>query len=110
MKRETVRVLGIITVGSFLLSGCYTRQPVVTTTGTGEVVVTEAPPAPRQEVIGMAPSTSHVWVQGYWSYRNGHYVWVPGHWEVRPRLNAVWVPGHWDHSSRGWVWFPGHWE
>jgi len=113
MKRETVRVLGMITLGSFLLSGCYTRQayePVVTTTGTGEVVVSEAPPALRQEVIGIAPTTSHVWIQGYWSYRNGHYVWVPGHWEVRPRLNAVWITGHWDHTSRGWAWFPGHWE
>ena len=98
--------------GSFLFTACQTKhyEPVVTTTPTGEVVVTEAPPAPQQEVVGTAPTTSHVWIPGYWMYKNNRYVWVPGHYEVRPRLNAVWVPGQWNHTSRGWVWTPGHWQ
>jgi len=112
MKREILRLLALVTLGSFVLSGCVSHryEPVVATTTTGEVIVTEAPPAPRTEVIGVAPSTSHVWVPGYWSYQNGRWVWIKGHYEVRPRLNATWVPGHWDRTTRGWAWTPGHWE
>ena len=112
MKRETLRILLLVLLGSLFISGCATKhyEPVVSTTPTGEVVVTEAPPAPRQEVVGTAPSTSHVWVEGYWMRSNGRWVWVPGHYESRPRLNASWVPGHWNQTSRGWVWTPGYWQ
>lgn len=113
MKREILRILLLVTLGGLFVAGCSSHrqyEPVVTTTPTGEVIVTEAPPAPRPEVISTAPSTSHVWVEGYWMYRNTRWVWVPGHYEVRPRLNATWVPGHWDRTSRGWVWTAGRWE
>lgn len=43
-------------------------------------VVAVRPPAPRVEVIGVAP------------YRGA--VWVPGHW-VRGRYDWVWVGGRW---------------
>src|SRR5678815_5657265 len=107
MKRQILRLIALLGIGGLLVIGCYTKRtysPVVATAPTGTVIVTEAPPAPRQEVIGVAPSTSHVWVQGYWSYRNGRYVWMPGHYELRPRPAAAWVAGHWDRTSRGWVW------
>ena len=112
MKREILRLVLLVTVGSFFVAGCASHryEPVVSTTPTGEVIVTQAPPAPRQEVITTAPSTQHVWVQGYWMYRNGRWVWIPGHYEARPRVNANYVAGHWDRTSRGWVWTPGHWE
>jgi hypothetical protein len=112
MKREILRLMVMVTLGGCFVSGCATKhyEPTVTTTPTGQVIVTEAPPPVRQEVVGTAPTTSHVWIQGYWMYRNGNWAWVPGHWEVRPRLNAAWVPGHWDQTSRGYAWNPGHWE
>ena len=94
-----------------LLSGCvYSHRE--TLTPTGRVVVTESPPPPREEVITTAPSSSHVWVAGYWTNTGSRWVWVPGHWEMRPRPAAMWVPGHWDKNpdERGWVWTPGHWE
>jgi WXXGXW repeat (2 copies) len=109
MKRKVIQSLLTITLGGVLLSGCVSHRAVVVTPGR-EVVVAEAPPEPRQEVVGVAPSASHAWIPGHWTYRHGHYVWVPGHWEVRPRAAAVYVPGHWDHTSRGWVWIPGQWE
>src|SRR5215208_3808897 len=111
MKREILRLFVLLGIGGLLVSGCHTRRvysPVVATAPTREIVVTEAPPAPRQEVIGVAPSPSHVWVQGHWTYRSGRYVWMPGHHELRPRPTAAWVAGHWDRTSRGWVWTPGH--
>ena len=113
MKKQVLQLLTITTLATVLASGCYshrTYRPVVTTVPSGEVVVTETPPPARQEVIGVAPSTAHVWVAGYWTYRHGRWVWVPGHYELRPRAAAVWVPGHWDRTSRGWVWTPGHWD
>src|SRR4051812_47500987 len=116
MKREIIRLLLLLVVGTFLATGCYSHRRVVVretaTVGTpGEVVVVQtAPPAPRTEVIGVAPSPGHVWIQGYWAYRHGRYVWVPGHYELRPRTTATWVPGHWNHTYRGWVWTAGHWE
>jgi len=113
MKKQTAQLLGVTILGIFLASGCATRteyQPVVTTVPTGAVVVTETPPPPRHEVIGVAPSSAHVWVAGYWVYRDRRWVWVPGHYEPRPRPAAVWAPGHWDHTTRGWVWTPGHWD
>jgi hypothetical protein len=109
IKKEMIRLLVIATFASVLSFGCQTRR-VVVASPTGEVLVAKAPPAPRTEVVTVAPSTSHVWQAGYWSYRNGRYVWVPGRYELRPRASAVWVPGHWDRTTRGWVWTPGHWE
>ncbi len=57
-----------------LLSGC-----------TAVVNTQPLPPAPRVEVIPVAPGPEHVWVPGHWSWRaaHGEYVWVSGHWTVR---------------------------
>jgi hypothetical protein len=120
MKKITFGLLPV--VASVLLSGCASHdQPMVvttydkpteTTTTTRTVVVTEAPPEPRVEVEGPAPSTSSVWIQGYWTHVDNRWVWYPGHWELRPRVNAAWMAGHWDKdpTGKGWMWTPGHWE
>jgi YXWGXW repeat-containing protein len=119
MKKLTFGILPVI--ASALLSGCAphheamvvtTAEPVTTTRTTRTVVVNEAPPEPRVEVEGPAPSASHVWIQGYWTHIDNHWVWSPGHWEMRPRVNAMWIPGHWDKdpSGKGWIWTAGHWE
>jgi hypothetical protein len=113
MKREMIRLgMHIIGLGTILLTllstGC--ARPVVATAPARTIVVRESPPAPREEVIGVAPSTDHVWVRGYWLRSNNRWAWVPGHYERRPRAGVAWVEGHWDRTSRGWVWTPGHWE
>jgi hypothetical protein len=113
MKIEFTKILILSATGCVLLTGCVsTHREVVAEPRHEVIIVREAPPAPRHEVIGRAPDESHVWVEGYWT-RSGHrWVWVPGHWELRPRASAVWVPGHWDKKidGRGWVWTPGRWE
>jgi hypothetical protein len=115
--RKGILQLSVMTAASVLLTtGCINshraavRQPVVVETH--PIVVTEAPPAPRHEVVGVAPDEKHVWVDGYWMRSNNRWMWVAGHWEVRPRTGAAWVPGHWDKNldGRGWSWTPGHWE
>ena len=75
-----------------------------------EMVVAVPPPAPEKEVVPAAPSTSHVWVSGYWTYRYNGWVWIPGCHILRPRLHAVWVAGRWERHARGWVWIHGRWS
>jgi len=120
MKKKTFGILSVIVTSGLLLNGCVshhqrmviTTDAPVTTQTTRTVVVTEAPPAPRVEVEGPAPSTSHVWIQGYWTHIDNRWVRAPGHWELRPSMNAAWVPSHWDKdpTGKGWIWTAGHWE
>ncbi len=63
---KSILAAGLIAI-SLAATGCVTRVALV-------------PPAPRVEVIGVAP------------YRSA--VWVPGHW-VRGRYDWVWIRGRW---------------
>src|SRR2546429_7564974 len=117
MKRDVVRLVATGLLGAVVMTGCISHhrrtvvvRETVPVTPRGDVIVTTAPPSPRTEVIGVAPSARHVWVKGYWMRQGDRWVWIPGHWEVRPRATAVWVEGHWDKTSRGLEWTPGHWE
>ena len=112
MKREILKVLAGIFAAGALSSGCAHRVVVherVEAPPPGEVVVSTEPPAPRHEVIGVAPGPNYVWVDGYWVRTHNRWVWVKGHYEVSPHAGAVWVKGHWDRTPRGWVWVKGHW-
>jgi hypothetical protein len=79
---------------------------------TTEVVVVEtAPPPPRREVIvGVAPSSNHVWIGGYWRWDGHTHVWVGGAWHPRPKPSAVWVEGRWERRGNGHVWIAGTWR
>ena len=77
----------------------------------GTVVVTQAPPALQTEVAQARPSSDHVWVPGYWTWRNNRYEWMAGHWEVPPRTNAVWVSPRWERLADGsYRFYEGFWE
>jgi hypothetical protein len=83
----------------------------VTTTGpTGEVYVTQEPPAVRVEAQTVAPGPNYVWTRGYWRWTGTNYVWVSGSWIARPRPAAVYVEGHWLRRGSRWVWVAGHWR
>ena len=43
-------------------------------------VVMVAPPVPRVEVVGVAPSPGYVWIGGYWNWVGGRHEWVAGRW------------------------------
>lgn len=80
-------------------------------TAPAEVIV-EAPPPPRREIVveTARPSPRHVWVRGYWVYRNHRHVWVEGHWDVPPRAGAVWVEPRWEARPGGSVFISGYWR
>ncbi len=75
-----------------------------------QVVITEAPPVERIEVIGKAPSRDHVWARGYYIRRGTSWDWQPGHWERRPHEKAEWEHGHWEHHGSGYVFVEGRWR
>jgi hypothetical protein len=72
-------------------------------------VVMVAPPAPRVEVIGVAPTPGYVWLGGYWNWVGDRHEWVPGHW-VAGRPGHHWVAHQWVRQGDGWHMRPGHWE
>jgi hypothetical protein len=51
-----------------------------------------------------------IWVDGYYTRRNGEYVWVGGHWTTPPRRGEQWVGDRWEHTEKGWRHIPGHWR
>jgi WXXGXW repeat (2 copies) len=87
-----------------LTAGCV-AAPAPAYTG----YVTVAPPAPRPEVIGVAPVPGYVWIGGYWGWSNGRHQWQEGHWEA-PRPGYHWSAHRWEQEGNGWREHPGHWE
>lgn len=74
-----------------------------------EVHVREHPPAIRVEIIGVAPSPRHVWIEGYWRW-DGRWVWIPGYWVESPHEHSEWERGHWRETRRGWIRIEGRWR
>lgn len=88
-------------------SGVATVQAPV---GASSVIVMQAPPAAQQEVPTVRPSASHVWVPGYWTWRNNQYQWMAGRWDVPPRTSGVWIPPRWQQEGTSWRFYEGYWD
>src|SRR5258708_1362132 len=72
----------------------YVRPP------TGAVFVVREPPPPPREVIIVRPAPEHVWITGYYAWREPQYVWVPGRWTLPPAGYRTWVAGRWHREAR----------
>lgn len=75
-----------------------------------EVIVVQAPPALRIEVISTRPSATHVWVTGYWVWESSAYMWAPGVWVLPPEPAAVWVAPRYEERSGVHVSISGFWK
>ncbi|HYP16886.1 MAG TPA: YXWGXW repeat-containing protein [Opitutus sp.] len=84
--------------------------PVATATGQSTVIVTQAPPTVQSESIPARPSSQHVWVPGYWTWRNSRYEWVAGRWTVPPRSGVTWIPPRWEQEGGAYRYYEGYWE
>jgi len=112
--------LALVIPGLIFLGGCVVEpearvsRPVYVEAPPpppAEVVVVEtAPPPPTEEIIIAQPSPDHVWIRGYWVWREGRHRWVAGHWELPPRPGVVWVEPRWEHRDRGYVFIAGGWR
>lgn len=106
----------LVLPGMLPLSSCVVAVPAHEGTveyqaSEGQLIVEEAPPPPREEVIvGVAPGPDYVWIGGYWTRQSTSWFWVSGRWAARPRPNAVWMAGHWERHPRGHVWVGGRWR
>jgi hypothetical protein len=80
------------------------------TTTPGVVMISQAPPAPQPEAVTARPSSDHVWVPGYWTWRNQRYEWMAGHWEVPPRSGATWVAPRWAAEAGAYRFYEGYWN
>ncbi len=77
----------------------------------GEVVYASyAPPPDRVEVIGPAPGSEYVWIDGYWRWGGASYDWTPGRWVVVEQGRRNWQRGRWHHNRQGWFYQEGHWR
>jgi len=77
----------------------------------GEVIVSDAPPAPIVETVYAAPGPDYVWIGGRWNWQ-GRWVWVAGRYERHPHWHpgGGWEAGHWDRREHGYVWVEGRWR
>lgn len=76
----------------------------------GRVYVVERPPAPRREIVPIAPGPRYVWVPGRWHRARAGWTWTEGRYILPPGRHRVWVPGQWHHGRRGWYYVEGHWR
>jgi len=72
--------------------------------------VTQTPPPPQAEVVIAQPSPRHVWIPGYWTWRNDEYEWMAGHWELPPNSGSVWVAPRWEQEGNAYRFYEGYWN
>jgi hypothetical protein len=75
-----------------------------------EVVVTQEPPQPYTEVIGIAPGPGFFWVGGYWHWYGNRWVWYRGHYARPPHPGAVWVGPRYVIRGGARVYVRGYWR
>jgi hypothetical protein len=77
---------------------------------TNTVIITQAPPALQTEVVLARPSPDHVWIPGYWTWRDSRYEWMAGHWEVPPHSSSTWIAPHYEPENGGYRFYEGYWN
>jgi WXXGXW repeat (2 copies) len=114
-KSTLLRPVGFA-LGLSLLAGCVVERPprqvyVEPAPPPAEVVIVrDAPPVPREEIVTVRPGPRFVWCAGYWRHDGREYVWVPGHWVRPPRVHAIWVAPHWEVRGGGYFFVDGVWR
>jgi hypothetical protein len=78
-------------------------------TWTSSVIVEQAPPAPKLELIPKEPGSEYIWIRGHWAW-TGTWTWEEGYWVQRPAPDIQWMDGVWARHGKGWIWMPGHWR
>lgn len=92
------------------------QTPQVVTTanvpaGTNSIIVLQAPPATRPpEAVPERPSSSHVWIDGYYTWQNSRYEWVAGRWLTPPHRGATWVKPNWMREGNSYRFYEGYWN
>src|ERR1700690_273146 len=91
----------------------YVTPAYVTTTSNptvNTVIVTQAPPVPQVDVVIAQPSPQHVWLTGYWTWRDNQYEWMAGHWELPPSSNSSWTSPRGEREGNAYRFHEGYWN
>jgi hypothetical protein len=83
------------------------EQPVA---APGEVIVSEDPPAPVYETVGIAPGPGYLWIGGYYHWSGGGWVWYRGHYARPPHPGAAWVRARYENRGGRRVYVAGYWR
>ena len=94
-----------VVMGNGAYVATATGMPAVST-----IIVSQAPPAPQQELVLAQPSPQHVWLVGYWTWRNDRYEWMAGHWQLPPYGTSVWVSPTWEQEGNAYRFHEGYWR
>ena len=86
------------------------QAPVATAVPPGYVVMQAPPAPPPPEAIPPRPSSQHVWLAGYWTWRNNRYEWMAGRWEMPPHSGATWIAPRWAPEGGSYRFYEGHWK
>lgn len=76
----------------------------------GEVVVSEDPPAPVYETVGIAPGPGYLWIGGYYHWSGGGWVWYRGHYARPPHPGAAWIRARYEVRGGRRVYVAGYWR
>jgi hypothetical protein len=98
------RMFKQILIASFVASA-FAVVPATSISRT--IVITQAPPPPRDEPMPAA-RRGQEWAPGHWVWRNGQHVWVSGKW-LRERRGSHWVPDQGVERNGRWHLVAGHW-
>ena len=116
--------LGLVLVGTVLVSGCYVRgggsvrvraNPIAVAAAAVTVAAVAAtiaysapPPAVQVEYYDYGHRPGHIWVNGRYTYVNNNWVWQAGYWQAE-RPGYYWVQGYWEPRGSQYVWINGYW-
>ena len=75
-----------------------------------EVVVTDEPPAPVYETVGIAPGPGFIWIGGYYHWSGARWVWYRGHYARPPHPGAAWVRARYEVRGGRRVYIAGFWR
>jgi hypothetical protein len=120
--KSSSRRFALTAIAVALLAGCGLG---VAAAQLAVIVERGAMPAPRVEVIPVAPGAGYNWVPGHWAWRPRGWEWIPGHHirgvvaampaeivevvPARPSPGHFWVKGHHVFEGGRWVWHTGVW-
>lgn len=64
------------------------------------------PPVMHEAATGYR--AAHMWIPGYWDWRNGRHVWIGGHW-MQARHGCHWRRHRWIRRDGRWYLEAGGW-
>jgi hypothetical protein len=90
-----------------MIAASFGAAPVIASAQQRAIVITQAPPAPREEHFQVR--RGYEWAPGHWVWRNGEHRWVEGRY-IRERRGMHWVADRWVERNGRWELVAGHWE